>query len=323
MTGRLLLHIGTHKTGSTTLQHVLRRNRSALRRCGVAAIEFPAGFGDLARRRAADPALVAELRAALRPALETDASTAVVSWEGFSGDSRRGYDNAPVMAEQARAILEGHDVRVLVYLRRQDELIESVYVQQIHGGASLAFDEFLAALPPHAFDWERFLTPWAERFGTEALVVRPYDRRALPEPDDLVHDFLRQLGLAVTDLEFRDRLPRLNRGYDRVALEIARRVNPRLDAAERTELRRRLQATGTRGPHAPHGLLTASARAGIVARHAAANDRVAARFVADRDPPLFEPPPETAAGRDRAVATPDVDELLERAVRMALDDPGP
>ena len=62
----------------------------------------------------------------------------VTSWEGFSGNPRLAYQNANAVASMLRESTKSLDVRIIVYLRRQDEFVESMYTQTIHEGGSFA-----------------------------------------------------------------------------------------------------------------------------------------------------------------------------------------
>lgn len=70
MTGRLWLHVGCHKTGSTSFQAFLMQNRAALIKRGQRVV-LEAGFGPFEGRRRANLARLAHLH--MRPGLVTGA----------------------------------------------------------------------------------------------------------------------------------------------------------------------------------------------------------------------------------------------------------
>ena len=203
---RLYLHIGTHKTGSTAIQYFLDANREALAARGVLyprsgrpqrrAIAY--GHHLLAneltdprpaarrRQRAGEPRAAWDaLKAELRDARE---DIAVVSAEGFDRLATQQQFSA------LRSYLDGLDVKVVAYLRRQDKFLSSYYCQHVlYRGETREFEEFRRGLRTE-IDYERLLGRWEDAFGPDALIVRPYERSALAN-GDVVDDFCARIGL--------------------------------------------------------------------------------------------------------------------------------
>lgn len=321
MRRRAILHIGTGKTGSTTIQAVLAANREALIGQGFAYPVAPgqrnhirlsvhvadpvtaermlraggdAGAVDVVLRR-----LEAELAAELR-ALPDRVHSVIFSNEHLSTKV-----DSPAAAERLRALLAPHfDAwRIVVYLRRQDDYAVSLYSTLLRSGSGE--DDILAPLwaPDQRarLDWAAMLDLWGGVFGREALCPRIFSRDAFVG-GDLLTDFRAVCGL--------DPLP--------VAAEAVR--NPsNLPAAQ--ELLRRLNLAARGGARAGGGEATApdglgedvpqARKAPTVVRHvldssfagpgrrpsraqalafmapfAAANERLRAEFFPDR-PSLF------------------------------------
>ncbi len=283
------IHIGTHKTGSTAIQHALRENRRWLRRQGWMFLQPPAELRELMTAQAVKE----ELEATGRTWMDSVARwhgrrhRLLISREGFSGNPYGGYRNVEVVAETLRRITAGHRVRIVVYLRRQDEFLESMYTQQVQEGGSRTFAEFLAACggPP---DWAALLRAYASQFGPESLMVRRYHRAFLAGAESLLRDFGDALGLAapmpVSGSPYR------NRGYSREALEFARSVNDSLDPAARAALRTLLQEASSRQAFAPFGFFSDEERAALLERCAAGHAEIAERYFPDAGGILFPPP---------------------------------
>lgn len=128
---RLYIHIGTHKTGTSSIQAALRESRRLLARSGIAIIRrFPATDEFITH---GDPAaLDAGLSAVSASIGERDwATTFIYSHEGLSGNLRSGYRDAGDRAARVRLLFQEHDLdtRIIVYLRRQDAFIWSAYSQ--------------------------------------------------------------------------------------------------------------------------------------------------------------------------------------------------
>lgn len=188
----LYLHIGLHKTGTSTLQNFLGRNAGALAEAGyswprsglVGGGHHNLGYELMGKGRffpeaGGLEALAAEL---------AEAKNAIVSSEELEF-----LDLAQV--RRLRQGLGERPVKVLVYLRRQDELIASTYAQQVRMGANLGnlADYALASLYNPRFDFSQLLARWARVFGREALDVGVICGETAGER--LIADFLARIGL--------------------------------------------------------------------------------------------------------------------------------
>jgi hypothetical protein len=312
----LFLHIGTHKTGSTAIQRALPVGSAAALKAGLVRLDI---HGDVARSSWTEDDARA-LRASLAGQIVPGVSRYLLTCEGFSGDPLRGYANAPVAAARLRAATADFDVRVVVFLRRQDDFLESIYTQLIHQGGSQSFDDFLHSLPPGGPDWQRLLDTYATEFGRENLVVRRYHSAFYPRPESLLEDFCAILGIPCNSLVKADATP--NQGYSHEAQELARICNPHLDGAGRRQLRQLLQKISPKPVFQSYAYLDLPARRSLLAACAESNAAVAREFF--HGEPLFPEPADattTSAHSEPLVAT-LVKMLLEnqrgsRLVRLA------
>ncbi|HRJ10547.1 MAG TPA: hypothetical protein PK490_11930 [Prosthecobacter sp.] len=312
----LLLHIGTHKTGSTAIQRALRKNRAVLLKRGIVsqprcndALRAMLELGEM------DASLCARIAGQLAAFRTAKASSLVVSNEGLCGDPLLGYRNAPDFARRMRSCTAGYKVTVLVYIRRQDEFIESLYTQKIHEGHTLTFEEFLDQISGLVFDWHALLESYAEVFGRENIIVRRYEKRFMPRRESLLEDFFEITGAGHAGLELRQGDAAPNAGYSRIAAEIARQCNSHLGTEERREMRRVLQASIPKQPHESYSHMDGPARASLLARHEASNALVARDYFGDTTGRLFEFLPEEDAGIASAPAT---GEMLAALVKVLL-----
>lgn len=282
MTGvaRLFLHIGTHKTGTSAIQAVLRSGRRALRREGIGVVRRLPGDAEIMRLDEPADRLVVPARRALLATIDRHprrVENFVLSFEGFSGDPYRGYENAVAVADTMARIAEGIPTVVIVYLRRQDEFAESLYAQSVHEGGSLPFAAFLRNLGPAGMDWNALLQAYESRFGIEDIHVRSYAPGRLASSASLIHDFGRLIGSDY--LQTLDWSPRVNPSYSRDAIEFARICNEGLSSEQRDELRRILQATNPKQDKASSSFFPAIERIAFLADHRDSNDRVAERYL--------------------------------------------
>lgn len=208
-----ILHIGAEKTGTTTIQGALAASRAALVAAGFAYPRAPgeqnhvrlaihAGRPELVDDLARDFAvrggaegsrrdLAAELAAELA-ALPASVHTVLLSNE-HCHSRLRGVEEVL----RLKSLLDGlfAEVRVIVYLRRQDELAISHYTTALRGGA--IHDNPLPPPwrePPSYFDWDALLTRWSAVFGRAAVTPRLFSRQAMPG-GDVVRDFAAACGL--------------------------------------------------------------------------------------------------------------------------------
>lgn len=187
------LHIGLNKTGTSSLQDFFRMNAQALRdevglcypnagRDGGPAHHALSHWLKSPKGVAAGPdapmaaALLAELRGAER---------AVLSSEDFHTHGQRSI-------EHIAALLQGHDVRVVLYLREHVAYLASWYQQNVQAThLSCAFDTFCYfTRKPLA----KVADQWAKVFGRDQVQVALYERAALAG-GDIVQDFAQRIGL--------------------------------------------------------------------------------------------------------------------------------
>ena len=235
----VVLHIGTGKTGTTTIQSVLGRSRPELRAGGTL---YPRSFGrvrhlafgflvmpddDLVRSpewlRAGhgdtDPEVFRRgLRRRFRRELAPDVRRVLISDEAL-------YRRDAATVERVRRFTEarGGSVRVIAYLRRQDEHVASNYQQVVKGGEVARMSTWVATDLSPTYDYHRNLSRWREHLDPDAFVVRPF------EPDrfvggSLVDDFLDAADLDATAADLAP-AHRRNESLSAEAVEMLRLLN--------------------------------------------------------------------------------------------------
>ena len=207
---RLILHIGTHKTGTSAIQVALR---------SAEGITFPeaglmktTGHLNLAWEASSDARfrafrgttsdMVDEVRRSADPVVVVSAETLTSKpW-------------SPVFVDWASNVVETlqpDELLVVGAVRPQWQYFESLFTQQVKVGAPLpVFPQYVAKnLDLDRFDYQAVFAGWRARFGN-ALVVLPYS-------DNMVVDFWR-----VARLDGEPARPRSNRRPSAESVEVFR-----------------------------------------------------------------------------------------------------
>lgn len=190
---KIFLHIGLHKTGSTTIQAFLQENKHAFLEHGYF---FPKtgslvnSFGShhnlawlLMNSTKADPALGTweELQVEIEKAnSHDDFDCIIVSSEEFEFLNQNDINNLKLK-------LESYEVKIIAYVRRQDQLLESHYGHHIRGALHSGNILSLAEKIKKRLDYYWVLEPWKKAFGVENLIVRPLEKKQI---SSICHDFL-------------------------------------------------------------------------------------------------------------------------------------
>lgn len=186
MARSLYIHIGAHKTATTAIQRACWQGRPALAQNDVL---YPKTniyhFGHhrlaFALKSRHDPKRgdipdVAEEIEALRNAIEgAEQSRALISSEAFFVMPR-------AKLKHLRTALDGIDVRVIAFVRRQDDYLLSLYNQN----ARMIGNDFTRPLRTHVanprgiggeISYLRWLNLWREVFGADAVHLLRYEDR--------------------------------------------------------------------------------------------------------------------------------------------------
>lgn len=212
---KIILHIGMPKAGSSAIQRTLRRNNDLLREHGVFAVydsdylySFVTGEGN-------EPA----------PDIPAECRTAIFTDERLYHRVREDAHASQIAEALARY---SEDIRVMCYVRREDEVFVSSYFTLLLMGSSVKFEE----QPLIPFRTYKRIRVWERAFGRHRIRLRRYGPDYLP--DGIVPDFLAQAGLEKLGIIEPDRAnvsPRVD------VLEIIRQINEIYGGADRLALK--------------------------------------------------------------------------------------
>jgi hypothetical protein len=194
---QVVYHLGAHKTGSSLLQKYLRDNPQVLDDHGLIYLSRSemnecVGWG---KRLIHQPEILAERIAALLAGHHE--ATLVTSHENTLGpplkpDGAHLYPRGPEIVAHLAGVLDRWPSRVLLYLRPQDEFLESYYLQRIHQGGHLTFAAWLEQVDLEALSWRPVVDALTEHFGPEGVDVVDFGLIRAGQ-DAFLADFLRRI----------------------------------------------------------------------------------------------------------------------------------
>ena len=301
----LILHIGTSKTGSTSIQKVLARQRRALRAQGVFYPRSPGGERHelLAVAACTDPR---RLKPANRPLwhgmdpqarLDQFAAEFAEEMAAIPGNVHR----IVVSAEQFSMLLldrQGvqnlHDMlapyadrfTVVAYLRRPDQHFASLYSEMLRWGDARRPDLLgMHVSRAHDYDYAALLDRWASVFGADRVRPRLFER-GVGKRFDVVDDFASVCGMTLAPAsgeDARSANPSIVFTAQMVLVELAALVNGgRETNVQSVQWRNITQAATTALPGSGWRPTRQEAQA-FVARYAERNETVRRRWFAERE----------------------------------------
>jgi hypothetical protein len=324
----LILHVGMGKTGTTAIQNALWDNREVLARHGYT---YPT-VGTVAKAHhlvapRCPPFLahtgwrfldVAEWAPLL---LEAETDRIVMSSELIV------WAEPDQVATLCAALQEDFDLKVVLYLRRQDNTIMASYNQMIKAGTQVATIDKVIDRQLERFDYLAKIWPWEKAVGAENLIVLPYERGQFHK-GDLIDDFLlkvlgieRPEGFVIGD--DKNPNPRLSRGameYKRCINNLIRepgssaRFNPLVFAySEHID-------AGSGAIFHEHDLLSPEQRAHVMNVFEPGNAYIARKFMGREDGRLFLDT-EIPKGKRKKVGPELVAEFQLLSALLARDEP--
>jgi hypothetical protein len=275
------VHIGTHKTGTTSLQELLARNDRTLRRSGLLVpkacrIDRHSGHHNLAWELSGDPrfesrfgtfhSLLAEVRTSHAPSVCLS-----------SEDLELLHDDPHALALLRDGLLDaGYAPKIVVYLRPQADYIESAYAEIIKL-RRVDFEHFLESILTDGrfgkllFAYDVLAERFADVFGRQNMIVRAYESH---RPSAyLLNTFLMTVAPGIasgTRLAFPGRLnpmaracfdPLTSTDIDRIGASF-RRANERLCSIYGVAIAHTTAAMAMRGSSGATGQFTVQRAAG-------------------------------------------------------------
>ncbi|MGF1772505.1 hypothetical protein L4C42_09360 [Vibrio wakamikoensis] len=291
---RVVIHIGTEKTGTTSVQHFFDQNRAKLKELGVL-------YPHVGPRKDAHFDLVNELHpldnngkymeflpkpttdigfywGQLRQRIEDNPEkTVFLSAEHFSSRLR---DKALEYMSAFFSSL-GIEPEILVFLRPQDEFLESTYSTAIKSGSSQSFEQMIENYQAQIlrYDYEQLLALWSRYFGKHHIKVMRY-QTSEGEERDVRKRILNYLSVKESETLDFSQSKSLNVKWGRDMLEFARLCNLNIKPRLGNKRLLFLETCSNKLPAKPNErLLTFEQREAIEKYFSASNSQVAMDYL--------------------------------------------
>jgi len=170
---QLFLHIGSHRTGTTSVQQYLKDNIPQLLENGIQydtwGYETGLDLNELS-------AIKSKVRLGI--SIEKMVGDKVVwSSEGFFGDPWKGYSNIGTVAEETRRMFGSTDTTIIAIIRKKEDFIKSFFSlykknvglyrerNLLHPDfKEKKYEEHCSFLNAFSFNWDELLGEYRKRF---------------------------------------------------------------------------------------------------------------------------------------------------------------
>lgn len=209
---KMYIHIGYPKTATTSIQLGLYQNYKELRKYDYLFPQYPGGgkvVHTIAKTIFHNRPITIDHPAVqrfLREVNDTPLNNVIISNEFFTLFF-------PDLIDDLFKICSGFDVLIVVYLRRQDLYLQSLWAQMAKNGLeSLSFEDWVKAYLDnidnlnkgtptttkfnhtlYSPDYLHVINRWADVFGINKIIVRPFERSQVLT--NVFADFLQTCGL--------------------------------------------------------------------------------------------------------------------------------
>lgn len=219
------LHIGTPKTGTTAIQQFLLLNRDELGRHGLCYPDFGFRYPGVGQYRNGHFLIATEAYdlidrtdtehgifpkqarmdyeqglSMLKECADTYDKIILTDEAIYNRSRKMEGDFYKTLKEDLAAL--GMQLKIIVYIRRQDLFVQSHWAQRVKMGSRNDFHEYLNSdfITDYPLDYFSYISSVADSIGRDSLIVRPYERNQFEgEGHTIQSDFLSVFGLKISD----------------------------------------------------------------------------------------------------------------------------
>lgn len=236
----LYLHIGTPKTGTTAIQYFLLNNRELLKEKGYYYPVMKEKFERISIRRNAHFLIDYKCNKEMNRDVQQQKIQSCYNELFLALDENKNV----ILSDEAiwhackkikniwgnllsRTKEKGHNLKVIVYLRRQDEFIQSYWKCKVLANETRSFEEYVKS-KKYAFcplNYYTHLSNISKIVGKDNILVRIYEKEQYKgRAHTIVSDFMDAIGLELTS-EYEQTNDEKNISLDYICTEIKRRFN--------------------------------------------------------------------------------------------------
>ncbi len=231
---KIYLHIGTEKTGTTSIQEFMARNKNKLLNRGILYSDI-IGFPNNTKLSVAlqdsskvddsrvysgitTKGKILNLRENLLHKLEDEIKTTnpnifVISSEHLSSRLTQ-QDEIERLCSFLKKL--SNDITVIIYLRRQDKFFESLYSTAIKKGHVADFHFPNKGREREDFHYWHLLKKWEKSFGSENIKIRIFDKKKLIN-NDVVDDFIQTINIPIQQGQNKNKEENISFGIKKLA----------------------------------------------------------------------------------------------------------
>lgn len=295
----LYLHFGTHKTGSTSIQTYLYRYREELKKIGF----YYPSEGSYFLMGESSQSLFAHSIIGERPKYISES----VSWDKESciSELKRDLENSKspnvivssehfsnIRAQDSLAEIKDifanyfENIKIIIYLRRQDHYFESRYNQRVKTGLITAsFEEILKEWLGNS-SYNDYLEMLSNVFGKANIIIRPFEKSQL-HMQNVVYDFFKILNLKIDGNIQND----INKSIPTEMSEVLRLFNSNFNNhSQRRSFFRLIKTSSIAFDQTQYTIISPGLRKEILDFHKEGNYQVAKNYLGREDGLLFYEP---------------------------------
>lgn len=240
---KLILHIGIEKTATTTIQNYLYDNRNnfvengtyIIRSLGqgnnrdlVSCAMNNEHFDDYHLNKdiaSSEDKIAHDISTLKRLEYELDKMPSNINKVVISSEQFHSRLTNDEEVFKLKSILNSYfsDIKVIVYLRPQVEVLVSLYSTIIKSGGKINFNDFIEENPKNLveyYDYKGLLEKWGKVFGDSNLIPKIFNKKNLKD-NNIVNDFCATSGISL--FEYNSNY--LNESLTPISQEIIRLCN--------------------------------------------------------------------------------------------------
>ncbi|SDK79662.1 hypothetical protein SAMN05661010_00117 [Modicisalibacter muralis] len=230
----LIIHVGAHKTGTTTIQNFLKKEPVILKNSSINYIDIykDVGAGLVSKLQPEDD-LYLKMRVlySVRDKIDRnyeDDKVNIISSESFFGDFYQAYKNQKYIYSILSEVFSGYSLRVAYLERDISDFFTSLYIQSVQQGRCWSEKKYFELTGINNFSWDEAYTNAISCFG-EDRVIRIKMEDASRHEYGLIGGFFKEIGCELNSsmIESNEELKKYNKNisYGRKEVMLARVFN--------------------------------------------------------------------------------------------------